>query len=355
MISGILPRVVQEGFFNSVKEFLGFIWDRMKWLWRNSTSNSARSETHNQASEYIDGINLYLHTEYENAYSEVSSPFKKTKALARMGMSISKQLLDSVMELISQQYQELGCFNFEAKSQILCQVLGEIFVPPISGFALLKFGIKAARRFPNLGRAFDKIGGASRGSRARNNVRIRETQNLLGRPLNSKERNAVIEAHEVGRDKAGKDGTPARIGNYTQAQLRQKAHILKENGFNRADIRLLMENGIVGLSEVESTSFQRIVRGMFSRNPPDLLGRPLKSRERNAIIEAHEISKGEVGKDGTPARMGNYTQAQLHRRAQILKESGLSQADIQLLMERWDFDLSEAESAMFSGNCRRYV
>ena len=340
------------GVFKSVKEFLGFIWDRMKWLWRNSTSSRARSETYDQASEYIDGINLYLHTEYDKAYSEVSSPFRKTKALARMGMSISQQLLDSVMELISQQYQQLGCLNFEAKSKVICEFLGDLFVPPISGFALLKFGIRATRRFPNLERAFDKIGSASRSSRAQNNARIREAQNFLGRPLNSRERNAVIEAHEVGRGEAGRDGTPARIGNYTQAQLRQKARILKENGFNRADIRSLMENGIVGLSKIESTSFQIIVMSMFSQNPPDLLGRPLKSRERDAIIEAHEIGKNQVGKDGTPARMGNYTQAQLRRKAQILKESGLSQSDIQLLMQRWDFDLSEAESAMFLGIVR---
>ena len=332
------------GVLNSVKEFLGFIWDRMKWLWRNSTSSRARSETYDQASEYIDSINLYLHTEYDKAYSDVSPPLRKTKALARMGMSISKQLLDTVMELMSQQYQELGCLNFEAKSQVVCEFFSDLFVPPISGFALLKFGIKAARRFPNLKRAFDKIGSASRSSRSRNNARIREAQNFLERPLTPRERTAIIEAHEVGKGELGVDGTPARIDNYTKAQLRQKSRILRENGFNRAEIRLLIRNGIVGLSEVESTSFQSIVADMFGRRPTHLLGRPIKSRERDAIIEAHGIGKREVGEDGTPARMGNYTQAQLRRKAQILKESGLSQADIQSLMERWNLDLSEVES-----------
>ena len=257
------------GVFQSAKAFLGFIWDRVKWLWRNTTSQQVRSESYEQASEYMEGINLYLNTEYEKAYNEVSLPFKKTKALARMSMAISKQILNSVTEMISQQFEGIRCMNVQARSQLICQFLGEIFVPPVSGLALLKFGMKATKTFPNLTRAFDQLENISpRGRRANNRTRLNEAESLLGKNLSREDRDAIIQAHEVGRGETGKDGTPARIGNYTTAQLRQKARILKEQGFNQNEIRLLMENGIVGLSEVESRGFLGIIGDVFRRDPP---------------------------------------------------------------------------------------
>ena len=258
-----------SGVFQSVKAFLGFIWDRVKWLWRNSTSQQARSESYEQASEYMNSVNLYLNTEYEKAYGEVSSPFRKTKALARMSMAIGEELLSSVMDLISQRFEAIGCMSVQARSEVICQFLGEIFVPPVSGLVLLRYGIRATGKFPNLARAFDKLDSMSpRTRRASNRARLNEAESLLGRNLDRNQRDAVIQAHEVGRGEVGRDGTPARIGNYTQAHLHQKARILKEQGFREGEIRTLMENGIVGLSEVESRGFMGIVADIFRRNPP---------------------------------------------------------------------------------------
>ncbi|MBX3016925.1 MAG: hypothetical protein KF767_03470 [Bdellovibrionaceae bacterium] len=69
---------------------------------------------------------------------------------------------------------------------------------------------------------------------------------VLGRQLTATQRDAVESAHVVGRGQLGKDGTPAGVGNYTWAQLREKQRILKEAGFSDADIRQLMEKGVVG-------------------------------------------------------------------------------------------------------------
>ena len=70
----------------------------------------------------------------------------------------------------------------------------------------------------------------------------------LRRALNKKQAEALERAHRVGLGEKGKDGTPARIGNYTEAQLREKARILREAGFSRAERQKLIKDGVVGLN-----------------------------------------------------------------------------------------------------------
>ena len=73
---------------------------------------------------------------------------------------------------------------------------------------------------------------------------------LDGRQIIPQQKEAIDEAHLVGEGQVGKDGiTSARIGNYTQAQIREKARILKNAGFTQAEIRKLMEAGVVGIRD----------------------------------------------------------------------------------------------------------
>ena len=81
----------------------------------------------------------------------------------------------------------------------------------------------------------------------------------LSRKLTPQQGVAIEKAHLVGKGQIGKDGTPARIGNYTSTQLRDKIKILRDAGFSRADRRKLVEDGVVGISDR--------VGGFFSRNP----------------------------------------------------------------------------------------
>ena len=89
------------------------------------------------------------------------------------------------------------------------------------------------------------VRGWLRGSKA-GTGRKKLGEKSLGRALSKKQGEALERAHRVGMGEKGKDGTPAGIGNYTEAQLREKNKILKESGFTKEDIRKLMENGIVG-------------------------------------------------------------------------------------------------------------
>lgn len=76
-------------------------------------------------------------------------------------------------------------------------------------------------------------------------------ERALGKPVEGAQLDAVQRAHEVGRGRPGRDGTAAGKGNYTPAQLREKARILKEAGFDpdgsaTGQVRRLMKEGVVG-------------------------------------------------------------------------------------------------------------
>ncbi len=64
-----------------------------------------------------------------------------------------------------------------------------------------------------------------------------------------------------------------------------------------------------------------------------ILGRPLSAAQRKAVEDAHLVGKGEPGLNGGPAGIGNYTQAQLDRKARILREAGINEAERRMLME----------------------
>ena len=68
----------------------------------------------------------------------------------------------------------------------------------------------------------------------------------LGIALAEKKVEALEKAHRVGLFKEGEDGTPAQIWNYTEAQLREKARILKKADFLKEERRKLMQDGVVG-------------------------------------------------------------------------------------------------------------
>ena len=76
-----------------------------------------------------------------------------------------------------------------------------------------------------------------------------KAEEVLGLTLSPSQKRAVEEAHLVGQGERGKNGALAGIGNYTEAQLRRKADILRRAGFSREQRRTLMEKGVVGVPD----------------------------------------------------------------------------------------------------------
>ena len=85
--------------------------------------------------------------------------------------------------------------------------------------------------------------------------RISEAEKLLGMKLTDRQKTALISAHKIGKGQKGKDGTPAKVFNFTDSQIAEKAWILKfgvedakstDPIFTREQRRMLMEAGLAG-------------------------------------------------------------------------------------------------------------
>lgn len=92
--------------------------------------------------------------------------------------------------------------------------------------------------------------------------RLQAAKELLGGEFTPEQEKAIKTAHEIGAGEPGKEGQ-AGVYNYTQAQLREKAEILKKAGFTPAQRRVLLEAGVAGI----------LPRGQFRGfNPDDYKG-----------------------------------------------------------------------------------
>lgn len=59
----------------------------------------------------------------------------------------------------------------------------------------------------------------------------------------------------------------------------------------------------------------------------------VKKNQEAAIQKAHQVGRGEVGEDGSLAKVGNYTFSQKRQKAQILKEAGIGKKERRKLFE----------------------
>lgn len=76
---------------------------------------------------------------------------------------------------------------------------------------------------------------------------LARAEELLGRTPSTQEAAAIELAHEVGAGELGRDGIrPAAAGNYKPRQIWAKARILRDAGLSWEQIRVLMQEGVVG-------------------------------------------------------------------------------------------------------------
>jgi hypothetical protein len=258
------------GFADGVMDVLNFAWDVLGWVWDTIRSPV---EAVQEGWEYIESARLYLVNEYDQAYEEASSPFRSLKAAKEVLGSIFNLLLNSIQDFLQREYQEFGCMNFEARTNTMCKVMTEIIVPPASAFYLIKGAYNLVKR-PRSLRAFMR----SERSGPRRFEQEDLAESALRRDLDDIELEAIDRAHFVGRGEVGLDGGPAGIGNYTLAQLRRKAEILKEANLDSQDIRTLMEEGVVGIS---GDGLGRL----FGRTPPA----PLRLERNSGSPEMDEF------------------------------------------------------------------
>lgn len=76
----------------------------------------------------------------------------------------------------------------------------------------------------------------------------------------------------------------------------------------------------------------------------EMLKREITENEMKAIERAHLEGAGEIGENGGPAGVGNYTFGQKRNKAKILKEAGLNDDEIRILMEKGRVGLSPSDA-----------
>jgi hypothetical protein len=157
--------------------------------------------------------------------------------------------------LVQASLAELGvrrqCFNSVGYWRMGCYALGTVVDPTLlaGGAALGAIkGMKwasAALRVKNLTRATELFAQGAR------QAGLKAIERAWGKALASEDLKAIEAAHSVGVGELGVDGTTARLGNYTKAQLLRKYKILRGR-FSREQIHDLLRSGAAGLAANES-------------------------------------------------------------------------------------------------------
>lgn len=118
-------------------------------------------------------------------------------------------------------------------------------------------------------------------------------------------------------------------------KLWKKSKLAKEN----ANQILMVEKGVAkrllsdSLESQDLTELMRIHKDRLE-DAVAVLGRDLKEIEKLAILKAHYVGFGELGKDGIHlAGLENYTQGHINAKARALFKAGFKRADVQSLMD----------------------
>lgn len=129
-----------DGIWDSVTDLFVFLKDVMLWASDMAFDSEKRGESITKAKEYSESIALYLHSEYHKAKAQSTGSFRSLKALKKIAKVISKLLIDKIQKHIQDSYQQFSCLNSQAKAQMTCSIMGDIFVPPVAALTFLKTG-----------------------------------------------------------------------------------------------------------------------------------------------------------------------------------------------------------------------
>ena len=124
--------------------------------------------------------------------------------------------------------------------------------------------------------------------------RIAHAEAVVGRKLSAKQAKAVEAAHNVGVGEKGLDGGPARVGQYTPAQLRRKTEILKNAGFSAGERRKLVEAKVVGLPSTLADGIQPGSEVSIPRSSGDMSNAQVVARNGDSVTVHFTDANGEI-------------------------------------------------------------
>lgn len=166
------------GVFKSVKDLIKFIFAAGKFIltlpFSKERQNKVAEFTQTQALN-ISVLQGYVKREYAVTKRNmgiagkipIASDIAAAPIVAKKIMGpLFKSLANSIEDFAAKQIHNFGCYNAGNRAEMLCKVAADILLPPAGAFALWKTGGKILiDKFPNLARAFAKIGRTIAGER----------------------------------------------------------------------------------------------------------------------------------------------------------------------------------------------
>ena len=125
-----------EGVYNSNVSMLKFVWVMMKGIFAVAFFESNRHEAIEGAWSFIQSARNYLNIHYAQANGDMF-------AIANSVFSFVYNVAQTLLKDFSDQYQ---CLNSLGQSEMVCNLLSKVTIPPITIFAIMKYGIKGAEK-----------------------------------------------------------------------------------------------------------------------------------------------------------------------------------------------------------------
>lgn len=135
-----------EGITDTTFALLRFLWNMMKGIFSLIFVEEVGENTVEEASAFMQSSANYLHVQYEQAYDESSPPGRMWKAASKMAGSIFSFIHNSTEQILQNYHEEYQCLNTQGQSEMLCGFVSSVMIPPMTLFAILKYGFRGAER-----------------------------------------------------------------------------------------------------------------------------------------------------------------------------------------------------------------
>ena len=93
---------------------------------------------------------LLFDVEYELAQSELddkNKPKNFYNIAKQMSLNVYEVIYKEIESLVRKEISHYSCLNSQGKSELMCSLVSQTFVPPVGAFLLLKYGDKATQFF----------------------------------------------------------------------------------------------------------------------------------------------------------------------------------------------------------------
>lgn len=133
-----------DGVFNSLKD----LWNFLKSILSLIIDSDARKKLSSEAKVFFESLSTYFEVEKIKAENEMSGFGKGIRA----GIVASKNLIGHIvkkfiLEPLKESYDKLSCQNANGKTQSICKLVSDIFLPPAAFLAAIKKGPKFLKAF----------------------------------------------------------------------------------------------------------------------------------------------------------------------------------------------------------------